>query len=538
MANMREEQLINHLASLTDAGMSNIESTVSSLRSDLLARYHGSYKGKVKEGGEYSTYNTEEVYETVERVMAPLVKALNSGRGIVDFKPINSSDVSNANFETKVVNHLMNNANGGSSYLALYSFLKESVLYPNSYIYVDAETAFEPKGRIVHGVTEEEIAILLDTSGITLTETLRVYRDEQTGVELYDIKYTEARSRTRLITMALPPEDVVYKSKAASPLAGDLDFIGFRSKKTYSDLLKAGYEKKKLDRISSYSSVEDRGDLGEKVLRYFYSLQDSFNDGESSDSSIWEYSKAEKEYVLWRFWLYIDYDKDGISEYRRIHIAGDQVLLNEETDYCPISSMSLIINPHTHVGRSPAQSVVPIARARTAMTRTLFDSIYGGQGKTFIDVRGLVPGDVTTNALYSRSVPYVYMQGTPGDKVLKVPSDKDIPGMLTLINQLKDEASLRTGTPMAQMPEVDKINNVKTGAMEGVLKQASERTELLIRTAAETGFRSLGRLIHQLCRRFPELIDEIEINGEWHKVRAQDWPERYNVSVKAGFGAI
>ena len=534
MAKLTEEYLLAYLSNLAEKGQRDIGSNLASDRTWLLANYHGANKTKTKRGADYSTYNTEEIFETVQRILAPMVKALISGRGVVSFQPLNREDVAQAAFESKVVNHLILNANDGSGYLALYSFCLEAALYPNSYIYTDVESITKIVGRRENHLTGEDLAMLMQEENTELKDTVGISQDEETGEELIDVLVEEEKDITRLVIMGIPPEDVAYRSSANSPLISDLDFIGVRFRKTYSDLIEAGYAKKKLDNITPQDDLNSEI-YSERISRLFYAKQDLVD--YTGEDHIEPFSKAEKEYVLWKFWLNIDYDRDGRSEYRTIHVSGNKVLLNEPTDYCPLSSMSLMINPHTHVGRSPAQAVAPLQKLRTSVMRTMLDdNVYGAKGKTFIDVRKVMPGEATTGALYSRSVPFVFVQGDPASGIHKTPQERTLGDMLALTKELKDEASLRTGAPIAQMPEANQLSNVKSGAMESAIKQTSERTELLIRTAAETGFRSLGRLVHQLCRKHPELIKQIQVEGQWQEVYAERWPERQDIAVKAGLG--
>ena len=530
-----DQELITRLANSADNALNTEGTEISDTRERLLARYHMKYERGTR-GEQYSKYKTAEVFETVEDLLPGLVKAFVASGNIIAFDPINEMDTEKAEFESKVVNHLMLKANNGDGFLELYCFFKDMLLYPNSYMLTEAETTVEALTREAHGLTIEEVTNLMEDEAIELTESSSETMQEQDQqgnpieVNLYDITYKETRERVKLGLQCVPPEDVALNKTSDTTNLANPDFVGVRTFLTKSDLMKMDYPEKKVKMISTSEELESHY-RSEKIQRLFYAEQEEFD--------INREDTADRKLVLWRFWTKIDQDNDGIAELREIHICGDQVLRDEGTDRCPVSAMSYMINPHVHVGTSPAQAVENLEDMNTFLHQLMLDSIYKSEvGKTFINQRSMIPGDLTTRALYSRASEFVFMQGDPKEALYEMKPDPLVMPLLPLFERIDNSLPMRAGTKSKQVLDLDAVDQARTGAVEGALEKASERAELGIRIAAETGIKSIARNIHYLCRKYPDLTRTVLVNGKWQDAKAEDWPERLDVSVRTGLGYI
>src|SRR5690606_16052716 len=70
--------------------------------------------------------------------------------------------------------------------------------------------------------------------------------------------------------------------------------------------------------------------------------------------------KAMEQVIVFDGFIRVDYDGDGVAEWRRVVRGGNELLLNEESDGPDFVVMSPILIPHRLVGMGLADPVVPI----------------------------------------------------------------------------------------------------------------------------------------------------------------------------------
>lgn len=72
----------------------------------------------------------------------------------------------------------------------------------------------------------------------------------------------------------------------------------------------------------------------------------------------------------------VDFDDDGVAEYRRVLKAGTYVHENEVTDDHPFALFTPILMPYKVIGLSFYDLVEDLQRIKTALTRQILDNVY------------------------------------------------------------------------------------------------------------------------------------------------------------------
>ncbi len=197
-------------------------------------------------------------------------------------------------------------------------------------------------------------------------------------------------------------------------------------------------------------------------------------------------------------YLYVDFDEDGIAEFRRIVYSNNEILSNEQTDYCPFHVICPIPIPHKFFGQSLADRTMDIQLIKSTLVRQMLDNLYltnnarvgAVDGQVNLDdLLNATPGGVirmkSANAIQPIEVPAVTAQAFP---------------MLEYMDQVQAK---RTGVSDSQQGlDPDVLNNVSATAVAAMMKSNSGKLELIARVFAETGVKSLFKGILHLMTKY------------------------------------
>ena len=79
--------------------------------------------------------------------------------------------------------------------------------------------------------------------------------------------------------------------------------------------------------------------------------------------------------------------------------------------------------------------------------------------------------------------------------------------------------------------------NMNTGAFMASLARATERVQLMARVMAETGMRGIYRKSHELIRSYPDIVEMIQLSGDWVPVDPRKWRRRNKISINVSLAA-
>ena len=482
---------------------------LSTARQRNLNYYLGEKFGNEREG--HSQVVTREVFEAVEWAMPSILRVFTSRA--VEFLPEGPEDEEAADQETDVVRHLMFGQENG--FLALYSWVKDCLLYPNGYAKIWADEVERTCTERYRALTIEQVISLTEREGVEIIEGT-AYPTELG--ELYDIAAKVTTTKPVLRFEAVPPEECIVDGDLTSIDLDDATFVAHRTTKTYTELVEMGYSAKQLDQVAS-----DDIETDERSNRQRFEEDTSGDDG------------ALRKYRVDECYLLVDYDGDGIAERRRVVRIGDEIFENEEFDYCPLVAMSAILMPHQHAGLSLADAVRDLQEVSSALMRQLLTNLYRiNQPRKYVGENALLEGSMTMDALLDAAAEIVPVRD-PSSIIPEVVQSL-AQHILPVMAQVSEQKMLRTGVNPQISLDPSVLRDSTMGAFNAALDHASQRLELIIRLMAETGVKSAVKKAHRLIRENfgPELA--IKLRNNWVNVSPSEWKERTDMKAAVGVG--
>ena len=231
-----------------------------------------------------------------------------------------------------------------------------------------------------------------------------------------------------------------------------------------------------------------------------------------------------------------DKDGDGHAELRRIITMGEDHKIVEDEPANRIKFALFSVDPisHTIVGDSITDLVMDIQRIKTNLARAILDSAAES-----INPKTVINELVTTveDALNDDLGAVIRTRGDPSAAV----AFNNIPFLgqaaLPIIEFLNDVLQRRTGlSDAAKGLDPKALQSSTMIGVEAVINGQQERTELVARVLAETGFRDLfAGLYNEICEN-PSQQRTLKINGEWVDYDTSTFDASMGVEVNATLG--
>jgi hypothetical protein len=241
--------------------------------------------------------------------------------------------------------------------------------------------------------------------------------------------------------------------------------------------------------------------------------------------------------VLYGEWyIKVDADGDGTPELRYICTMGEshQIVRDQPANRVKFALFSCDPIGHTIVGDSVADLTVDIQRIKTNMTRGVLDSLAESiNPKTVVN-------ELVTNlddALNDDLGAVIRTRGDPGNAVQFASTPFVGQQALPILQYLDQVQSKRTGLVDASKGLDPKALQSSTMiGVEAIINGAQERTELVARVLAETGYRDL---FHGL---FNEIVENenqsrtLRVNGNWQTYHTSMFDADMSVEVNPTLG--
>jgi hypothetical protein len=261
--------------------------------------------------------------------------------------------------------------------------------------------------------------------------------------------------------------------------------------------------------------------LGEKYQEEDTEEDEDYEDEESDDEESDESEDMDDEE-----------EEVGLTHRYKIFYAGNEILSKEECDFIPFHSICPIPIPHKFYGQSLADRVTDLQLIKTTLTRQMLDNLYLTNNSRMIAVDGQVnlddlltttPGGVVRvknpNAVSALSVQSVAAQTYP---------------MMEYIDTVQAK---RTGVSDQQQgldPSI--LQNVTATAVAAMTTQAQGKLELVARTFAETGVKSLFKGILYLAAKYSDKPRILRLRNKYVSYDPRTWKSSYDVTINVGLG--
>lgn len=500
------------------------ESTIAEEQERNLRYYLGQPIGNEVDGR--SQQVSWDVFEVVEAAMPTFLEAFFAGDDVGEFEPVGIEDEQYAKQATDYVNYIVKKRNPG--FVIFNTWFKDALISKIGVARVWWDDRSNDKKQEYKGITDDQLVMLAQKGNVEFISHSAYPDPDQQPVPaaqammmaqqpamLHDVEVKEIGKKRGVCIDNVPPEQFLIDRYAKR--ADQAACLGEMRRYTRSDLVAMGYPKSKVDAISDYTLRSN--DI------MFIRGDESMENARSSREG------AMEEVSLFYGFVKVDYDGDGIAEWRRVFMGGNDILENEEVDdheYCIITPIPL---PHRVIGMSYADCVAPIQELNTALTRQYVDSLFlANNPRSFA-----VDNQVNMNDLLNNRIGGIVRMSAPG---MAGPLQTNVVAAEAM-QGVEWGSSLREArigvTRYNQGLDADSLNKTATGISK-IFTAADKRQQMTLRIMAETGVKDLFRKVLRLVREYQDKADTIRLRGDWVEFDPSRWNAEMDVTISVGIG--
>jgi hypothetical protein len=494
--------------------------------------YRGEPLGNEQDGR--SQVVSRDVAETVDDAMPSLMRIFASGEEVCSFSPMSAEDEEAAKQATDYINHIFLEENEG--FTIFHTWFKDALLKKNGIIKIWHDVRIKKTKENYQGLTEQELAVLkmdnsLQVSNVQAYQDQVIQPDPQTmqpvavPITFYNCVVTNAKPVKRVMIANVPPDEFIIERRATSIYTAG--FLAHRGQRTLSDLVESGYD---LNIVRSIPRDGDNDYSSERIRRFNEDDQLPYTTDTISD-------EAGRKVWITEAYIKCDYDGDGISEWRKVTLAGDAgvsgsiVLENIETDDHPFSDLTPVPEPHKFYGRSLFDQTKDIQEIKTALLRGILDSTYLANSPRI----GFVEGQVNLDDLLDVRVGGAVRMKSSG-AIQPIPTTMVSVEAMQVIGYIDQVKEKRTGISSMSAGLSDNVLNSSATGADILNNKSMQRLELIARIFAETGVKRAFRRIFQLVCQYQDVPRMVKLRNKWVNVNPRDWKDRMDAVATVGLG--
>ena len=512
MAELSEEELLNQCITEIDNAIGYIESETVADRAMAMDYYLRKPYGNEVDG--QSAVVTGETAEVVDGALPQLMRVFTDNEDAVQFEPNKDGDEPFAEQASDMANWVFNKDNDG--FLIMHNWFKDALLQKVGIVKAYWSEKKDITKEKYKNLSDDELSMLMMDGEFEITrQKTNVAIDEMgMAVHTHDVTIERVDDNSRVKIENVPPEEFLI-SKIATTIA-DSPFIAHRRMIDRGDLIAMGFSKEEVEEIPAGDRLEYSP---ERLARY---ERDELPDYHlSNEVEIFEcYIKTAIS------------DDNGLLETRKVMIAGQKILSNEECDYVPFHSVCPIPTPHLFFGQSLADRAMDIQLEKSTILRQMLNNLYLTNNARVTAVEGQVNlDDLLTST--AGGVIRVKSNGAVNQLNVQSTAGQSFP----MFEYLDGVLAKRTGvSDMQQGLDPNVLQNVSATAVAAMTRQSEGKLELVARIFAETGVKSLFRgILHLLCK-YQEKERTVRLRGEWVTFDPREWSNLYDVSINVGLG--
>jgi hypothetical protein len=490
-----------------------------------------------------------DVFEVIESALPDLVEIFLSGDNVAEFEPVGQEDEAYAGQATDYINYVFLKQNPG--FMILNTWLKDAMLSKIGIVRAYWAVCDKVRKKNYQGLDEDQLTMLLQDpdSEVSAQSTsddpqdLQVRRQimsalntmapdmraqaeaylQQPVRQLYDVTIKTAKKQGRTYIDNVQPENFIITPRAKTLAAADI--VGEMKYLSRSDMVELGYDKDDAANVLSFDTIiSEEGGIAQTANDELQSQR------ESQD---WP-DKSTEEVLVFDGFIRLDYDGDGIAEWRKVVRGGNLTLLNEEAECHEFVTLTPILIPHRLVGMALADPVVPIQDMSTEMQRQYIDSLaLANNPRTYVNTQA----QVNLDDLLNNRIGGIVRGNQPMANAISPLVTTNVAGdALTGIEFMDSKRESRTGiTRYNQGLDADSLNKTATGVAK-IMGAGDRRMRMMARIMAETGVKDLFRLLLRIVTTYQDKAATIRLNNQWVEVDPSPWNPEMDVTIETGQG--
>lgn len=517
---------------------------ISTERTDSLVSYNSEPYGNEEPG--LSSFISSDVRDTIEWMLPQLVEVFVGGDTPVVFTGNGAQDVEAADVETKYCQYVFERQNKGP--IIAYSWFKDALLQKNGIIkaYWDKHEKIEREEY--QNKTYQDWVLLNEDEEFEIDECTIVINDiEYSEEEITDIinalssnqqavQAIEAIAKFHIIGYRthnaeqvkienVPPENFIVRKDHNSILLNDARYCCEFFEKTRSDLIEMGYSEEVVNSLPAGQRIINSNEKQERFRK---------EGGVALAVDVVTGDMTRDIITVYDHYVRADYNGDGVAELRLVRTVGitaEHILENEEIDSIPYFALTPYINTHKFYGRSVADNVMDLQKAKSQLWRNGFDAVAYSSVP-----RKIIKGQVNVDDLMSY-VPGGFIRvgdngSVENDEVPFVAGD-----CFPLIDRLDSLRAERTGFSKDSMglnPEA--LANSTTPVGMAILSQSQLLIKMIATVFAYAGFEDLMLHIRELIMKNEKQEKIFDVAGAFLETDPREWRKQRSTSIKVGIG--
>lgn len=541
MAKISTSELKAILSSARSSALGAGTSALADERKKALDYFYGDVADDLPSAPGRSSAVSNDVSDTIEGLMPPLMEIFASGDEVVRFEPVAEDDVEKAAQETDYVNHVFLQQNPG--FLVLYNFIKDALLSKNGFVKVFWDEHEEEERETYYDQPDDSFAIIAQAAQEGTIEIIEHTAHEMPGYEsdptgqapvpqLHDVTIVTTKKYECAKVEGVPPEEFGIGRNDRN--IRDANYCYHQVFKTEAELVDQGFDKAQIRAIPSYTGVDNSES----------NARDTVDESQSQKEGDEGINRAARIIKVTEHYIRMDYEQDGKAKLYRVTTGGEQgdVLKRdgkpdiEQVDLIPFASMTPIIVPHRFFGRSVADLVMDIMRIKTALIRGLLDNTYLANNARPEIAESHASENTLDDLLVSRPGAPIRVKQPGGLNWQVVPTIAAT--IYPALEYLDSMREWRTGvTKQGQGIDADALQNQSATAVNQAFTAAQARMKLIARIMAETGIRDLFALLHATIRKHGSQAQTVRLRNKWVQVDPREWKSRNDLTIHVGLGS-
>lgn len=367
-------------------------------------------------------------------------------------------------------------------------------------------------------------------AGFSLPAVPGMMMPEPPPQKTYDVKIKRCIKAGRMRVRIVPPEDFLIDPEATAVEEEEGRFFGDVGRPTRSDLIRRYPEHRKaIEEMPAHAAKVTQSE--EQSARERNQFRGEANREPSQD-----------QIEVYELYVNVDYDGDGVSEWRQIVLAGksgERTILANEPWGGLIPYTDIVPNPipHRRRGRSLFEDVYDIQRVKSVLLRQTLDNLYLTNNPRQVARQNEI---LNPDVLMAFGIgDTVWTKGDPNTAVVPLVTPfvgKDSFGALEYFDVMMEK---RTGVSRSTMGlDLDALQNQTATAVNAQQSAAYTKVETYARNIAEAG--GLKRLFKALLRLFVEnqrVPKSIKLRNAWVEMDPRGWNAEMDCTINVGLGS-
>ena len=470
-----------------------------------------------------SKVTSRDLADTMGWMLPGIIRVFTASEHMAIAEPVGAEDDKWSKQATDGLNYVFWKENDG--YRIIYNATWDSLLSANGVVKTWWDDTPEEEISTHTGLDSDQYLLLTEPDEVEVLahserdELIEVGPGEQVPTIVHDVKIRRTSARAgRIRVEAIPPED--YGKDSESKTCDESRFQYHRERKTRSELIEMGFERKKVDTLAKAADV----DSSEESARQTAHID---SDGDKSMDIV----------DVYECYLKADIDGDGIAELCQVYYAGNsgggEILSWEEwDDENPFDDIPCNPMPHRWEAQGIDDETIDVQQIKTVLLRQALDNTYATNNpQRFVTGKIINPDE-----LFSPSFGGAVF-GETGSTVTPLTVPFVANHAYDAINYMDQTIERRTGvsrTTMALDPEA--LQNQSATANQNAHDAAYSQIELVARNQAELGWKKVFRKILRLMIKHQDAPRDVRMRGQSVKIDPRFWNADMDVSINVGLG--